>query len=927
METKEFRNDKEYLDVKHKISVFISSCCDESKYNPIRHDLSEKLKKTGLFDVYCFEEEGSSTLSAEEHYRLALRDCDVVIFLIDNADGVPEGVLKEINDAKKFEKKALFYFCTEQSKKPTLIQHNLTGPQASKYSNVEKFKDLPEQGFQGLLNDISLIYHYYCKNPLSIHTKEDENNIETTDVFVEKLDSAIPKEILELPKTAEKLLYEALGESYVKNNYLDKHQSKLDIYAENFLHILFNSLKVDEFNWNGFIDELKKEEFLNPLLPIIEIRFEVIKNYFKGNLDACIDKTEQCLKLAREQIVAKWFEKDLLIDLRNLKIWHGDINNTIEYFEVQNTLNEDKEALYYPVLDRFSYNFNERCMKNLYKDDIASPYTSTIGSTLDLFGKQLASIFVVALCHGSLSQLLMIYDHMQTFTYYLSCRYNNWSIQRNLLKFAIFNGKNKDVDGLLKKYPLLTIQMSAEDASQIMDFTNNQPISYRRYKSQLIGIGAVGYFLSDNDFEQWSTIIFSNTYQWLDSLEACSSVGNLIIRSVEKIQGRVPTEKIISLTMSYFKKRVSRWYGDLFKLIGNTVNINKIKTDKAQELINEICCIIKDDTNRDRGYINNLIYLASWRVQNKDLTEDLDKLIQSVLPDFNKKQYLLNSVENVQKQMPDFVDYYLTTISRNNEVQGQNGCYMGKISRDYYVLRNILMDDNYKVSKKELKRIVSVASDTFLKSNETIAIKTDALEMLLFIVLKYDSVVEENNNVFNTLQNTTFDSITYWDDSEWSNNLELISLKLAYKLLMLSLGKKETISIIDILTNPGLNDRTQLRCLEVITNYVEWVKKPIKSEIIPYIAMYTIDFLKNDIIQCRLYATRIILNLVDMNEYRELANRQIIDRIDNDNFLIKNLIQRNLDQHKGINESTKDYVIKQCSIDGNYLVRNCMKIN
>lgn len=81
---------------RYKIKVFISSKCDVAgvppKYNPIRAELKRIIEQTGLADVYTFESEGASTLSAGNHYSLALEDSDVCIFLIDNAAGISPGI-------------------------------------------------------------------------------------------------------------------------------------------------------------------------------------------------------------------------------------------------------------------------------------------------------------------------------------------------------------------------------------------------------------------------------------------------------------------------------------------------------------------------------------------------------------------------------------------------------------------------------------------------------------------------------------------------------------------------------------------------------------------------------------------------------------------------------------------------------------------
>lgn len=69
---------------RRKLRVFISSKCDKAgeqpKYNPIRHKLKEIIEKTELADVYVFEDESASVLSAESHYTYNLQDSDVCFF-------------------------------------------------------------------------------------------------------------------------------------------------------------------------------------------------------------------------------------------------------------------------------------------------------------------------------------------------------------------------------------------------------------------------------------------------------------------------------------------------------------------------------------------------------------------------------------------------------------------------------------------------------------------------------------------------------------------------------------------------------------------------------------------------------------------------------------------------------------------------------
>ena len=93
-----------------KIKVFISSICGVEKYDKVRADLKCAIESTQLADVYTFESKGASTLSAGDHYKFALEDSDICLFLIDNADGIKPGVQVEIDTVKKHNIMALYYF-------------------------------------------------------------------------------------------------------------------------------------------------------------------------------------------------------------------------------------------------------------------------------------------------------------------------------------------------------------------------------------------------------------------------------------------------------------------------------------------------------------------------------------------------------------------------------------------------------------------------------------------------------------------------------------------------------------------------------------------------------------------------------------------------------------------------------------------------
>jgi len=142
-----------------KIKVFISSICGVEKYDNIRSNLKTAIEETQLANVYTFEGEGASTLSAEAHYTFALEDSNICIFLIDNADGVTHGVQNEVDTVKKHNIKALYYFCDENSNEKTALEQSLMGSNFVKSTTVHKFEDLSQDGARALNNDIIAIFH------------------------------------------------------------------------------------------------------------------------------------------------------------------------------------------------------------------------------------------------------------------------------------------------------------------------------------------------------------------------------------------------------------------------------------------------------------------------------------------------------------------------------------------------------------------------------------------------------------------------------------------------------------------------------------------------------------------------------------------------------------------------------------------------
>lgn len=176
---------------RNKLKVFISSktgdTLNDQKYVLARIAAKETLESTGLFNVYSFESEGPSVSSALEHYTGSLEESDVCIFLIDNKDGVPPGVQKEIETVNKYQIPSLYYFCQGEEKEKTQTQIDLLRATQPKHANINSFSEFIENCAINLVDDVLLTYKRMVKSK----SKQDDI-FEAGKPIDENLEGSIP---------------------------------------------------------------------------------------------------------------------------------------------------------------------------------------------------------------------------------------------------------------------------------------------------------------------------------------------------------------------------------------------------------------------------------------------------------------------------------------------------------------------------------------------------------------------------------------------------------------------------------------------------------------------------------------------------------------------------------------------------------------
>ena len=301
-----------------KIKVFISSICGVEKYDKVRAELKKAIEDTQLADVYLFEGKGAASLPAGAHYTWALEDSDICIFLIDNADGIRPGVQAEVDTVKKFNIKALYYFCDENQKEKTALEQSLMGSHFAKSKTVHSSSELSKDGTQALIDDIVAVYHYYCIGKIIVKPDERDEMQEIEVVGTEKYQlPTIPKATLKnVDKCRDYILKFVLGYSRGKFPGEKEKSSEIDEWGLEFLQVLLEGKSIKHFNTAMYLDALKAQQD-DGHYQVVQIRWQAIQAYFAGDIEKCVEYLETALSFAKETNQPTWVIKDILVDLRN----------------------------------------------------------------------------------------------------------------------------------------------------------------------------------------------------------------------------------------------------------------------------------------------------------------------------------------------------------------------------------------------------------------------------------------------------------------------------------------------------------------------------------------------------------------------------------------------------------------------------------
>ena len=924
--------EKKMREFNNKLKVFISSktgnTLSDEKYVLARVAAKETLESTGLFKVYSFESEGPSINSALEHYTEGLKDSDVCIFLIDNKDGVPQGVQIEIDTVNKYQIPSLYYFCQGDEKEKTQAQIDLLKPTKSKHTNINSFSEFIEKCALHLVDDVLLTYR------LMVKSKHGQDDISEEDKIFEKKseDSNFEAGIVEsknnLVLGKEKLVNEKCR-SFFSNLLFEKKTQQIDnkdfdFYCSKYLLTMFKQATIEEFNMNLFLESLSKI-LPSPYYEIVEKRWISNQKYYLEEYDASLIllKEASALAEANNGKVAEWLIQDILIDLRNRENNIAETKNQyLRKTEGQKGLDNRQEKLYYPLIDRNEKNLLEWIEKERHKNEMRSYSSWSSYGDLSFLSDYIADIYYQAMMFGSLTHLNRVYSLIQNLTYQLSKFSDYWPWVMTLLSTTIVTLDRKKTTQITRHFGKLLEKMNPEDAKKVYQFSNNAKPQHNKFIANLIAMSEVGYYLNDNDFEQYWDSLKSQIDSWAKEENSMVSLQPYVFQCLKKINDRIDDNYILEFGLSLLESSKVRYHLDVLELLaGNNINYELVSVDNLNRTVQTL---IKYATeNNDFNKLKGIqVIFTLMRNRTCERKQEMEAFLQSKWPEFYTREYMFEKNKDMQSQEV-LIKSKIEDIHNRNLTQGKNGIYSGYGTNPYHEAERILCAVDEKIEGNVIDELFISTSNTVLSSNQLVEDKLNAYRLMIFL-LRYDvSLVERNKKV--VTQIIQFQDYESASESMMSH-VDSTMLILSHLLLLECLGKNkfsEIAQILSVFTDPGHQVEACKMLQTFLYNYQNYnIRANLESLFLQCSLLWT----NSDNIDVRWHNTHLQLTLIEKKKYRKLIGKNLQSIMESDNAIVKSQIVHRIDLINNLDKKLGKAIFESAKDDNNFVIRKIANI-
>lgn len=655
-----------------KIRIFLSSHCgDGGRFDSMREEVACALEGNGTtpFQVYLWGRNGASTEQAGTRFLSELADCDLVVFVIDNERGVTPGVQKEIDQAIRFNKRCLYYFCSEFSLSPTSLQEQLAGMDGPTYRIVDRWDLITDCIVHDLLEDIFMRYRGWCNGTIISIEEQSESKME----FIDAIDGAqLPKNaIADLPRLLDvmRCILSVRQSEEPPKEGVDKEVAKLAKAA-------FLDLTIDSFDPSSLVGVVKQ---IVPTQygPVIEKRWKANMYYFRGDSASAIEFLNVALKKAQDLNLESWFIDDILIDLRNIDT---DLNGmTARWGRYQEQLSSSDREVSFPLLDRAISDAYEKIDENRARDITKSYGVIFHGENIRGMIEPICKAFVIAACFGSLTHVSRIGLHIKSVLLYLCSKYRDSRLNATLLKFSIAQEGQDDIRRTIQAFDELCLDVDDQSAKEVFDFCVNYKALSAVSTRVFAAFEHVGYYMNEIDFAKAAAVFLDKAEKAQINNDGWQPTPKSIFAAMQANVKRLDLSWMIDYCIRALKNENFFWYTESLRFLASAeIEYCELSEKQIRDLVNAIDHIAEADTEdvRTQTYIcNALIVLNSqladgWRVP-------IDQIAKKTSDECLVYYEAFTGEKSSDTHLEKLVRKSLERIESDNETQGKRGYSLG----------------------------------------------------------------------------------------------------------------------------------------------------------------------------------------------------------------------------------------------------------
>lgn len=890
-----------------QLKVFISSAMAPEKgvqWLDIRSKISCKLDSSVYICPFTIEDYANEAPSTQV-FQFQVKNADIVVLLVNGE--LRKGVQQEYSVIKKENKSVLVYSLENDNPDIEVVRFlaELRNNDFCTYKTIKTLDGIETIIYDHLIQNVIAQY----KMQKSIQQSAPTSIVEVFQDFEnEPFNNTVhTSSTFDLFKSCHNTLLKMLGRhhSIFKDKTIEK--SELHDIGSSVLHWVMNGGKIcDDKHILKLLDLCQsiygERDWLSK-------RWDAIRRMSQNLAKEAFEDEKNALAICKvNKKIPQWLISNILIDCRNFENSIGNIERSYS-FEYQKAIDESDAIIYLPGSDRYECNALNKILDDEIARSTSSPYTTHLGSSLDLALESIENQLFCAIIYGSYTQIVITRKLLIKVLFSYGMLLHDRALVLEAIKLCVLNGDVKLFKGIVNtKWDFIHTDIIT-NVNEIWDISNYCAIDQKSQMQYTI-IDELGLYFTDDYFktiqhylsEQLETLYWGHAESYL--------------KAILSMHRRLPEEEIVVILTKIIRENRFHIASTISRII---LQMDISNVDRL--LLDDFCSAIVENYEYFLKSNGDPQIVAALINQQPDIFQPL-------------KNHPLNQLSGLQKIKFDInigVGSWLSLleeelkIAREQFEANKNPMrFSGFAEQPYQVIRSIIkdnFDDEYLHLFNEV--FFPLCKDVF-SSEAPLSIKENCLMCLIELaaVQKVQvSFIEEIKNIIRNL-----DVI---DEGATDLFYRGTSQTWLYRVLLIrticGIDTKKDI-LYHYFSYSSANTNERLILAECILSYLAFCVSTRKNIDDIFLAM-AISLSDDVYYHVRIYSCRCFIELlqVEQSEVREIVVERINRFASDSSPFVRFELLRQCDTSKlevnGLNIQLASYL---CD-DANYAVRESAK--